>query len=501
MSPKSNPKRYSLDHVLKYTGVFGGVQGLTMLISVVRNYLASRFLGTIGFALVAIYNSIGEFVSSTSNFGIPFSAVRHVSELYEEEDEDKTVRFVRVVRTWCVWTACLAVIVLVCFSPLLARAFSDQDTQLQPFTVILLAPMVASMAITGGEISILKGTHRLKRVASISALGALSTFVCTIPFYWLWRTDGIIVALDVSTVMYTVINLSFTCPVYPWRISLFSQNVFREGWAMIRLGIPYVLAAIAGSGVALALPALFMCYGNIDDVGLYRAAFVVMGSYAGIVFTALEADYFPRLSSVNHNVTRRNYTIDQQVRACVLIIAPLLILMMLCMPFIIGLLFAPAFAPVVPMAICACMYTFSRAITLPMGYTALACGHSVLYLCMEFVYDVASLFIIVEGYRLWGATGAGIGLSLAGLFDMLLIGLSYGYYYHIRLQGRTLRLAFLQAVIVMAMIPLCLYLPNPWRLVVGIVCLALSAGLSWNVLRRESEFVQRIKDRIHSQRS
>ena len=501
MPKGSTSKRYSLDHVLKYTGVFGGVQGLTMLVSVIRNYLASSLLGTVGFALVGIYNSIGEFVSSTSNFGIPFSAVRHVSELYEEAAEDKTTRFVRVVRTWCVWTACLAIIVLICCSPLLAHAFSDESTTVDPLTVMLLAPMVFGMAITGGEISILKGTHRLKRVASVSAIGAISTFICTVPFYWLWHIDGIIIALDVSTLMYTLINLSFTRSVYPWRISPFSASVFREGWAMIRLGIPYVLAAIAGSGVALALPALFIRFGTIDDAGLYRAAFVVMGSYAGIVFTALEADYFPRLSSVNHDVVRRNFTIDQQVRACVLIIAPLLILMMLCMPLIVRILFAPAFAPVVPMAICACMYTFSRAITLPLGYTALACGHSMLYLCMELIYDVASLFIIAGGYRLWGATGAGIGLSLAGLFDMMLIGVSYGYYYHIRLQGRTLTLALLQAVILLGMIPVCMLLPSCWRIVIGIACLLLSAGLSYNVLSRESQIIRRLKNRLRPSHS
>ena len=483
MTQGSTPKRYTLDHVLKYIGVFGGVQGLTMLVSVIRNYLASSLLGTIGFALVSIYNSIGEFVSSSSNFGIPFSAVRHVSELYEEEREDETRHFVRVVRTWCVWTACLAVVVLICFSPLLARAFSDKDITLQPLTIILLAPMVASMAITGGEISILKGTHRLKRVASISALGAVSTFVCTIPFYWLWHINGIIVALDVSTIMYAVLNLAFTHSIYPWHISPFSTRVFREGWSMIRLGVPYVLAAIAGSGVALALPALFVRYGNLSDVGLYRAAFVVMGSYAGIVFTALEADYFPRLSSVNHDVVRRNHAIDQQVRACVLVIAPLLILMMLGMPLIIRILFAPEFAPVVPMAVCASIYTFSRAITLPLGYTALACGHSVLYLFMEIVYDLISLFIIVGCYQLWGPTGAGIGLS-------------YGFYYHIRLHGQTLRLAVAQAFILLVMIPVCLLMPLPWKLAAGLLCLAVSAWLSYKVLSRESDIVLRIKNRL-----
>ena len=38
----------SYDHVLKYTGVFGGVQGLKMLMSFARNKLTSVFLGEFG---------------------------------------------------------------------------------------------------------------------------------------------------------------------------------------------------------------------------------------------------------------------------------------------------------------------------------------------------------------------------------------------------------------------------------------------------------------------
>ncbi len=488
-----------LDHILKYTGVFGGVQGLSMLVSVVRNKLASWLLGQVGFALVSVYNSIGELVSSTSNFGIPFSAVRHVSELQElgASRESETERFVLVVRTWCVWTALLAVALLALFSPVLASVFSDTDIQLRASSIIMLAPMVASMAITGGEISILKGTHRLKRVASISALGALSAFVCTIPFYWLWKIDGIVIALDVSTVAYAAINLAFTIPVYPWRISPCSLSVFKQGLAMIRLGVPYVMAAVAGSGVGLALPALFVEFGQMADVGLYRAAFMVMGSYAGIVFTALEADYFPRLSSVNHDAVRRNATIDQQVRVCVLIIAPLLILMMIAMPLIINILFAPDFKSVAPIAICAALYPFSRALTLPMGYTALACGHSLLYLCMEIIYDLASLVLIAGGYYLWGLVGAGLGLSAAGVFDLLLIGSCYGAYYHIRLNRTTLMLASEQATLVVATILACMYLPLSWHLPFGILLLLASFWLSWNVLSRESAVIEKLIKRFH----
>lgn len=38
------------DHVLKYTGLFGGIQGITMLVSVARNKVVSEFLGPSGMA-------------------------------------------------------------------------------------------------------------------------------------------------------------------------------------------------------------------------------------------------------------------------------------------------------------------------------------------------------------------------------------------------------------------------------------------------------------------
>ena len=36
------------DHVIKYTGLFGGVQGLGLLTSIVRNKLVAEILGPVG---------------------------------------------------------------------------------------------------------------------------------------------------------------------------------------------------------------------------------------------------------------------------------------------------------------------------------------------------------------------------------------------------------------------------------------------------------------------
>ena len=495
MTEEQRKAASTLDHVLKYTGVFGGVQGLNILMSVVRTKLTSYLLGPIGFALMGVYINISEFITSTSNMGIHFASVRRLSELFETQDAAAVERLVRVIRTWCFWIAILAVLLCILGAHWLGMWFG-KDTEISVWSVILLAPMVTALTITAGELSILKGVRRLRRVASISVLGALSTLCLTVPLFWAFHIRGIILALDVSTVAITIIHLCFTTPLYPWRISPFSRSILREGLELVRVGLPYAMAAIAGSGVAMALPALMIHYGSLEDVGFYRVGYGLMVSYAGIIFTAFEADYFPRLSAVNHDEQQRNHTINQQVRVCLLLIAPMLIALVTAMPLVIRLLNTTAFLPATDMAVCAAFYMFLRSITVPMGYTALACGDSILFLLMEVIYDAISLGIIFCGYYLFGLTGAGLGLSASALFDLLLIGFTYGRYYRVRLPVATIRLAVMQALLLGAAVVGCMLLPSFWRLAAGLPLLACSAIISYRILAAETTIIEKVRQKL-----
>jgi len=473
------------NHVLKYTGVFGGVQGLTMLMSIVRNKLAVLLLGTAGFGLISIYNSIATFVSSTSNLGIPFSAVRHVAELFEKGSEEEIKAYVCVVRTWSLWIALLGVAVCLLFSPFISYFSFDGDWSYAG-RICWLSPMIFALAVTGGEISILKGVRRLKRVAFISAAGAVSTLIFTVPFFYRWGSEGIIPALVASTVVLMGIHLYFSVRVYPWQVALFSSDVFREGMAMVRLGVAYVLAAIAGSLSALAIPALLLKFGSFDDVGLYRGGYGLMVTYGGMVFVAVEADYFPRLSSVNDDAVRLNKVINQQIEVCLLLMSPFLIVFMLLMPLVVRLLYSSDFLVVVDMAVCATFYMFFRALSVPVAYTALAKGDSLTYLLMEVIYDIVVVGLIAWGYLTWGLVGTGVALSLAGLFDWGLIGVSYHYKYGFRLSEMALRLALSQFVCVAVALGACLYAGWAVKCVLGGAALLFSLWLSFGVLKREA---------------
>ena len=53
--PKTDNNSYR--HILKYMGIFGGVQGLNILMSIVRNKVVAVLLGTAGMGLISLFNA------------------------------------------------------------------------------------------------------------------------------------------------------------------------------------------------------------------------------------------------------------------------------------------------------------------------------------------------------------------------------------------------------------------------------------------------------------
>ena len=83
MDNKESNDSYS--HVLKYTGLFGGVQGLNIIMGLLRNKLIAVLLGPSGMGLASLFNSSINFISQATNLGISFSAVKNISEIYDKE--------------------------------------------------------------------------------------------------------------------------------------------------------------------------------------------------------------------------------------------------------------------------------------------------------------------------------------------------------------------------------------------------------------------------------
>ena len=239
---------------------------------------------------------------------------------------------------------------------------------------------------------------------------------------------GVIVGLIACGFLSAIVHFFFSLPLVSYKVKPLSYKTFLEGLPLVKVGIPYVLAGVANAGLQMVIPAIILAHHTMKELGHYNAGWALMFGYAGLVFLALESDYFPRLSSVSHDRLRMNNTINQQIDVCTLILTPLLILLVVFMPYVLQLLFKDEFLVVTGMATLAVFYPFLRCMALPMGYSVLAKGHTIAFLVLEVCYDVFFGLLIWWCYNSFGLVGAGIALSAGALYDVIV----YFLYCHFR---------------------------------------------------------------------
>ena len=418
----------SYSHVLKYTGVFGGVQGLNVLIGLVRNKFVAVLLGPGGMGLVSLFNTTVQLISQATHLGISFSAVRHISENYDAGETEKAAHYVKVVRGWCLLTALLGMLVCVVIGPLLNyTTFTWGDHTLH---FVLLAPAIGMIAITGGETAILKGQRKLGALALVQITAALASLAISIPIYYLFWQAGIVPVIVLMAFVTMCATLWFSLRIFPLQLSG-ARGILGEGMDMVRLGVAFTLAGIAGSAAEMVVRSYLNVVANLDVLGLYNAGYMLTITYAGMVFSAMETDYFPRLSGVNRDVEQTNYTVNRQMEVSLLIIAPMLTALIALLPILIPQLFTSEFNPVIPMAQVTALAMFFKVLTLPVAYITLARGYSMTFLVLETAYYVVFVLLIVLGYEHWGLLGTGVAITLAHVFDYLMINLyaykKYGY--------------------------------------------------------------------------
>jgi len=439
MKKASNTDSYL--HILKYISLFGGVQVLNVLIGIVRNKCVAMLLGPQGVGLISLFNSSTRLIGDATNFGIPMSAVRNLAEDYDQGDEEKLTADIAVVRSWSLLTALLGLFICIALSPLLSRYTFSWDGHTLHF--VLLSPCVALTALAGGELAILKGVRKLGALAAISVYNVLAALVLTVPLYYLFGDTAIVPSLVLMALVQLLLTIVVSYRLYPPHVSL-RKSLLDKGWGMIRLGTAFVLAGILGSGAELIIRSYLNNVADISTVGFYNAGFMMTMVYAGMVFSAMETDYFPRLSGVNSLRFTFNQIVNRQIEVTLLLISPLLSFFLLFLPQLILFLYSDKFLPALGMAQVLVLAMYVRAIRLPVEYIPLAKGDSRSYLLLESAYDVVLVVLVIIGFRQWGILGAGVGIALTGFLHFILVYVYAHHHYAYRMSTVVLFYAFLQ---------------------------------------------------------
>lgn len=480
---------------MKSTGLLGGVQVFYILMSVVRNKLTALLIGAAGMGLADLYCRTLELLGNTTNFGIAFSAIRRLSALHDEGYYHEIAYYIRLIRTWTFLTALFGAVVCIALSPLISLLTTGSYAHALDYC--FLAPAVAFTTLAGGEMAVLKGMRRLKWLALTSAASALGTVVIAVPLYAAFGMKGILPVIAGTTALNFLLNLYASSRQFPYRISPHRNHFLRQGGHLIKLGSAYIAAGIAASAAELFIRTIIVgSDSNYRMAGLYAAGLTLTVSYARLIFVAMDADYFPRLSASLNRRKTMNDTINQQIDILVLLMAPFLLCFAMMLPRIVPLLYSRHFMEIIPMILCALPYMFFKAIYSPIAYLPLASGKSKLYLFAELTYYVGFSIAVSLGYHFGGLTGAGIGLSLANLTDLLLLPLLYRRIFHFHFQRATLHRCALQGLFLLCGLGCCA-ITSPASLPSTAIFLLFSAAYSWHFLKQNTAILSKMNKLLH----
>ena len=170
--------------ILKAMGLFGGVQALNIICSLIRTKLIAVWIGPMGIGLFGLYNSAIDMIASFSSLGIRNSSVRDIAS---EKNELQKKKLIIVIRRWSWIVGIFGAVITMALSPLLSKwTFGDYD---HIWGFILLSVILLLNAYSKGEEAVLQGTSKLKFLAKGSVIGVAAGVLISIPLFYFWRIE------------------------------------------------------------------------------------------------------------------------------------------------------------------------------------------------------------------------------------------------------------------------------------------------------------------------
>lgn len=421
--------------VLKALGIFGGVQMITIICSILRTKLIAVWIGAAGVGLFGIFNSAIELLGVLFHLGVRDSAVRDIASSQQPD----TNKIITIVRRWVLILGAIGLVVTMAISPLLSNfTFGNYD---YTYAFIAIAVIIFLSSIQNGELAILQGTKELSRLAKASIWGAIGGMIISIPLFYIWRIDSVIPALVAYSVITTIAILSQRVSTSkPTPCITFSETM-SKGRSFISLGIFLTISAVVNHLVSFLFITYLNHVGDYSVVGHYQAGITLVNKYMGIIFTAIIMEYYPRLSQVSSSQKRTSIFVSHEISIMLWILLPVIAIFIASSELIISLLYSSEFLLITPFVVWAVIGTIFRAISWCMAYVILTRGDGKVYLVTESLSAITCITLNILAYNLLGLEGLGFAYMAWYIIYTIIIGTVYRVRYSLRLNGEIIRLA------------------------------------------------------------
>lgn len=432
----------SYRQIMKATSIFGGVQVFQILIGIIRSKFVAVLLGPLGMGISGLLSSTISFIAALTTFGLSTSAVRDISTAHGSGDQNRLAVVASVFRKLIWITGLLGAVVTAVFSPLLSEiTFGNRDYTL---AFIWLSVTLLLNEISSGQSVLLRGTRQIKFMAQASMIGSVLGLITTIPLYYFYGVKGIVPAMIITSITALILTRYYANKLDIKSVSVSKVQTISEGKEMLKMGFMISLSGLLTLGASYIVKIFISNRGGVEQLGLYNAGFTIINTYVGMVFTAMATDYFPRLSAVAVNNQKSKEVMNQQAEIALLILAPIVIVFLVFIKWVIILLYSQKFVAVTDMIQWAALGMFFKAASWAIAFIFVAKGARKLFFWNELITNIYLLIFNVIGYVYFGLTGLGISFLVSYIIYFMQVYLVASRKYSFTFSSAFKKIFFLQ---------------------------------------------------------
>jgi O-antigen/teichoic acid export membrane protein len=395
-----------------------------MLVGLVRNKFAAVFLGAAGLGLNGIFLSTLTLIKAITTLGINESAVKDIAKANGSGDNKKKAKIYSVFKFWVYLTGFLGILTLLLFAPFISQyAFKSEQ---HSFDFQILSLSIVFGALSGGIGTYLRGIQQIQALAASNAIGAISSLLFTIPFYYYFGIEGIVPSIIATAFVNFLISLYFKNKFKAEDHKFSIKELVIKGGPMVKLGLSLSVVTILASAINFILNAHIIKIGGLHDVGLFNAGTSIIEFYIGMVFTSIAADFFPRLSSMIENEIAWKKLINEQLEFAFLLLTIGLVILVTTAPFLVRIMLSEELLPSIKFIYAAIIYIPFKVMVWIPGFFLIAKGENKLFLTIEIIGSIVLLTLNILLFNNFGIVGLGYALvvyyiisSLATYFIML----------------------------------------------------------------------------------
>lgn len=470
----------SYRQIMKATSLFGGVQVFLIIIQVIRSKFVAILLGPHGMGISGLLYSTINLIKGFTDFGLGTSAVKDIAAASGTGDDTKIATSVTVIRRLVWITGSLGALVTLVLSSWLSKlTFGNHD---YTYAFIWISITLLFNQLSTGQLVLLRGMRKLQHLAKANLVGSTLGLFVTIPLYYVWGLDGIVPGIIATAVISLALSWYFSHKIKIEPVKVSYAKTVRDGKGMLNMGFMISLSGTMGVISSYIVRIFISNHGGIEQVGLYNAGFTLLDTYVGLIFTAMSTDFYPSLTAVAHNNSLAKSAINQQIEIAVLILAPILVIFLVCINWVVILLYSTKFISINKMIYWASIGVLFKAPGWAIAFILLAKGTAKLYFWNELVAKIYFLALNILGFYFFGLTGLGISYMIGYILYLAQVYLLGSKKFEFSFTGELIRIFLIQFVLAIGSFLAVRYLKSPFSYLAGFGLIVASGWYSFREL-------------------